>query len=148
MDLSTLDIPTLASTKLAALFAGHDEDQVVVALVCGGFGMLMLLLVISALREAAAMKRWPVAKGRVQSSAVEEYLADAGSGSFGGAHARMVLYRPVEVYEYEVAGRTYQSNRIAQSRGSTGSAHFCREDRAALSLRKHSQRAFQSQTSW
>jgi hypothetical protein len=49
------------------------------------------------LREAAAMKRWPVAKRRVLSSTVEEYQDDAGSGKFGGARARMTLHRPVVV---------------------------------------------------
>ena len=110
-------ISVLGSIKDVLLFAGHNEDQIRGALVCGGFGMLMLLIIISALREAVAMKRWPVVKGRVLSSAVEEYRADAGSSNFGGAHARMKLYRPIVVYEYEVSGRRYQSNRIAQSPG-------------------------------
>lgn len=87
------------------------------ALVCGGFGVLLLLLVISALREAAAMKRWPVAKGRVLSSKVEQYQAVAGAGDFGTARSRMTLFRPVVVYEYDVAGQRFQSNRIAQSPG-------------------------------
>ena len=76
---------------------GHTEDQTVEEFVVGGMGMLMLALVISALREAATMKRWPVAKGRVLSSKVEEYRADAGVGSYGGSRARMTLYRPVVV---------------------------------------------------
>ena len=37
----------------------------VVALVIGGFGLAVLAIVVSSLREAAAMKRWPVAEGRV-----------------------------------------------------------------------------------
>ena len=52
-----------------------DEQNTLLAWVCGGFGALLLLLVASALREAVAMKRWPVAKGRVLSSKVEEYRA-------------------------------------------------------------------------
>jgi hypothetical protein len=110
-------ISVLGSTKDATLFVVHDKDQILSALVCGGFGLLLLLLVISALREAVAMKRWPVAKGRVLSSTVEEYRADAGASNFGGAHARTTLYRPVVLYEYEVAGHRYRSNRIAQSPG-------------------------------
>lgn len=77
----------------------------------------MLVLIVSSLREAAAMKRWPVAKGRVLSSKVEEYRADAGSGNFGGPRGRMTLYRPVVVYEYEVAGERLRGDRIAQSPG-------------------------------
>ena len=45
------------------------------AFVCGGFGILLLLLVMSALREAIVMKRWPVAKGRILSSKVADPLA-------------------------------------------------------------------------
>src|SRR5882762_7255438 len=98
---------------VAAQEHGHMKDQTVEALVIGGMGMLILALVISALREAAAMKRWPVAKGWVLSSKVEEYRADAGAGSYGGSRARMTLYRPVVVYEYEVAGKRFRGNRIA-----------------------------------
>jgi len=93
------------------------SDNTIIALVCGGFGLAMLLLIASSLREATAMKRWPIAKGRVLSSQVEEYRADAGSGSFGGPRGRMTLYRPVVVYEYEVAGQGFRGDRIAQSPG-------------------------------
>ena len=44
----------------------------VVALVIGGFGLAVLAIVVSSLREAAAMKRWPVAEGRVLSAKVEK----------------------------------------------------------------------------
>ena len=44
----------------------------VVALVIGGFGLAVLAIVVSSLREAAAMKRWPVAEGRVLSAKVED----------------------------------------------------------------------------
>ena len=77
----------------------------------------MLALIVISLREAAAMKRWPAAKGRVLSSKVEEYRADAGSSSFGGPRGRMTLYRPVVVYEYEVDGKHFRGDRIAQSPG-------------------------------
>src|ERR1700716_2951325 len=93
------------------------SDNTLFAFVCGGFGLVMLLLIFSSLREAAAMKRWPVAKGRVLSSKVEEYRADAGSGNFGGPRGRMLLYRPVVVYEYEVDGQRFHGDRIAQSPG-------------------------------
>ena len=93
------------------------SDNTLIALVSAGFGLLMLALLISSLREAAAMKRWPVAKGRVLSSVVEEYTADAGSGNFGATRARMTLYRPVVVYEYQVDGQRFRGDRIAQSPG-------------------------------
>jgi hypothetical protein len=93
------------------------EEQAMLAYVSGGFGILMLLLVASALREAVAMKRWPVAKGRVLSSKVEQYKVVAGAGDFGTARSRMVLYRPVVTYEYVVAGRRMEGKRIAQSAG-------------------------------
>ena len=93
------------------------SDNSLVAFVCGGFGLVMLVLIVSSLREAAAMKRWPVARGRVLSSKVEQYRSDAGSGHFGGARARMTLYRAVVTYEYEVDDRRFRSERIAQSPG-------------------------------
>ena len=86
------------------------------AYVCGGFGALSLVLVVSALREPVAMKRWPVAKGRILSSKVEQYQAVAGAGDFGTARSRMTLYRPVIVYEYD-AGKRFKNDRIAQSPG-------------------------------
>jgi hypothetical protein len=93
------------------------SDNAPFALVCGGFGLMMLVLMFSSLREAAAMKRWPVARGRVLSSKVEEYRTDAGSSNFGGPRARLTLYRPVVVYEYEVDGQRFRGDRIAQSPG-------------------------------
>ncbi|HEX3578728.1 MAG TPA: hypothetical protein VHY33_09210 [Thermoanaerobaculia bacterium] len=48
-------------------------DNILAALALGGFGLIVLALVIASLRDAAAMRRWPVAKGRVVSSKVEEY---------------------------------------------------------------------------
>jgi hypothetical protein len=80
------------------------------------FGIAVLGLVASSLREAAAMKRWPVAKGRVLSSKVEQYTQIVGSRSTGG-RSRMTLYRPVVLYEYEVGGRRFEGDRVAQSPG-------------------------------
>src|SRR3954454_8817942 len=88
----------------------------VVALVIGGFGLAVLAIVVSSLREAAAMKRWPVAKGRVVSAKVEEYRESVSRGT-GGARDRMTLYRPIVRYKYEVAGKRYEGGRIAQSPG-------------------------------
>jgi len=93
------------------------SDNAPLAFLCGGFGLAMLVLIFSSLREAAAMKRWPVARGRVLSSKVEEYRADAGSGNFGGPRGRLKLYRPVVVYEYEIDGHRFRGDRIAQSPG-------------------------------
>lgn len=89
---------------------------VVVALVMGGFGLAILAIVVSSLREAAAMKRWPVAQGRVLSAKVEEYRQSTSRGT-GGARDRMTLYRPVLLYEYDVAGKRFRGSRIAQSPG-------------------------------
>ena len=88
----------------------------VVALVIGGFGLAILAIVVSSLREAAAMKRWPVAEGRVLSAKVEEYRTSVSRGT-GGPRDRMTLYRPVLIYEYEVAGKRFRGTRIAQSPG-------------------------------
>ena len=68
-----------------------------VALVIGGFGLAVLAIVVSSLREAAAMKRWPVAQGQVLSAKVEEYRESVSRGT-GGARGRMTLYRPVLLY--------------------------------------------------
>jgi hypothetical protein len=103
-------------------------DNTLLALVCGGFGFVMLLLILSSLREAAAMKRWPVARGRVLSSKVEEHRADAGSGNFGGSRGRLTLFRPVVVYEYEVDGQRFRGDRIAQIPGmNKGVADFAQK---------------------
>ena len=107
----------LEGTKRAALVAESDGVQTLLAWVSGGFGVLLLLLVVSALREAVAMKRWPIAKGRILSSTVEQYRAIAGAGDFGSTRTRMTLYRPVVVYEYEAAGQRFKGDRIAQSPG-------------------------------
>ena len=88
----------------------------VVALVIGGFGLAVLAIVVSSLREAAAMKCWPVAKGRVLSAKVEKYRQSVSRGT-GGPRDRMTLYRPVLLYEYEVAGKRFRGSRIAQSPG-------------------------------
>ena len=55
---------------------------------------------MSSLREAAAMKRWPVAEGRVLSAKVEGTGRVLSRGT-GGPRARMTLYRPVLLYEYK-----------------------------------------------
>jgi hypothetical protein len=105
-----------------------DEQNTLLALVCGGFGTLLLLLVASAVREAVAMQRWPVAKGRVLSSKVEEYRAVAGAGNFGSTRTRMTLYRPVVAYEYEAEGQHFRGDRIAQSPGmNRGIPNFAEE---------------------
>jgi len=93
------------------------SDETMIALVSGGFGLAILALTVSSLREAAAMKRWPVAIGRVLSSTVQEYKADAGAGNFGGPRGRLTLYRPMILYEYEVQGQRFKNDRIAQSPG-------------------------------
>src|SRR5436305_10697375 len=92
----------------------HRAD--VVALVIGGFGLAVLAIVASSLREAAAMKRWPMAEGRVLSAKVEQYRQSVSRGT-GGARDRMTLYRPVLLYEYEVAGKRFRGSRVAQSPG-------------------------------
>ena len=145
MNISALAyIAVLESTERVALVAERDGDQTVLALVCGGFGMLLVLLVVSALREAVAMKRWPVANGRVLSSTVEQYRDIAGAGDFGSTRTHMTLYRPVVVYEYEAAGQRFKGH-CAESRVQPRSAHFCREDRGAISMRECSRCALQSQ---
>jgi hypothetical protein len=88
----------------------------VLALFMGGFGLAVLAIVASSLREAAAMKRWPVAQGRVLSAKVEEYRTSVSRG-VGGARGRMTLYRPVLLYEYEVMGKRFHGTRVAQSPG-------------------------------
>ena len=87
------------------------------ALVPAGIGLIILAIVVSALREVAAMKRWPVASGRVLSSKVEKYRDSTGGGDYSGNRVRMTLYRPVVLYEYKIAGKRFQGNRITQSSG-------------------------------
>src|SRR6266536_3481018 len=88
----------------------------VVALVIGGLGLAVLAIVVCSLREAAAMKHWAVGEGRVLSAKVEKYREGVSRGT-GGPRDRMTLYRPVLVYEDEVAGNRFRGSRIAQSPG-------------------------------
>src|SRR5436305_15285222 len=88
----------------------------VVALVISCFGLAVLAIVVSSLREAAVMKRWPVAESRVLSAKVVKYRESVSRGT-GGPRDRMTLYRPVLLYEYEVAGKHFRGSRIAQSPG-------------------------------
>jgi hypothetical protein len=60
--------------------------------------------------------RWPVAQGRVLSAKVEKYRESVSRGT-GGPRDRMTLYRPVLLYEDEVAGKRFRGSRIAQSPG-------------------------------
>jgi hypothetical protein len=87
------------------------------AIVPAAMGAIILAIVVSALREVAAMKRWPVASGRIVSSKVEKYRDSAGGGDYSGNRVRMILYRPIVLYEYEIAGKRFQGNRITQSPG-------------------------------
>jgi hypothetical protein len=87
------------------------------ALVPAAMGAIILAITVSALREVAAMKRWPVANGRIVSSKVEEYRESVGGGDYSGNRVRMILYRPVVLYEYEIVGKRFQGNRITQSPG-------------------------------
>ena len=68
-----------------ALPAPGMHPRGVLTLVIGGFGLAVLAIVASSLREAAAMKRWPVSKGRVLSAKVEEYrqVWAVGSAALG-----------------------------------------------------------------
>jgi hypothetical protein len=92
------------------------EAQPIEVWLLGGFGVSVLALLASSLWEVAAMKRWPVAKGRVLSSKVEQYKEIASSRTTGGS-TRMTLYRAVVVYEYDVGGKRYENDRITQSPG-------------------------------
>jgi hypothetical protein len=109
------------------------SDHTLEALLFGVFGLIVLAITIASLRDAAAMRRWPVAKGRVLSSKVEEYREISGAGSASGSHGRITLYRPVVVYEYEADGRRYESDRITQSPGLNRGA----PDAAAETVRRY-----------
>jgi hypothetical protein len=74
------------------LAAAGSHSRRALALVIGGFGLAVLALVATSLREAAAMRRWPVAQGRVLSAKVEEYQTSVSRG-VGGARTRMTLSR-------------------------------------------------------
>src|SRR4029077_9336491 len=78
------------SNEELALRATEMHPPGVVALVIGGFGLAVLAIVVSSLREAAAMKCWPVAKGRVLSAKVEKYRQSVSRGT-GGPRDRMTL---------------------------------------------------------
>ena len=95
-----------------------SQSDPVAAFVLGGFGLVIIAVVIAALREAVAMKSWPVATGRILESKVEEYRESAGSsGTFSGSRAKMTLYRPLVRYRYEVEGKRFNGDRITQSPG-------------------------------
>ena len=106
---------TVSSEELA-LTAAEMHPLGLLALVIGGFGLAFLAIVASSLREAAGMKLWPVSEVRVLSAKVQEYRQTVGRG-VGGPRARLTIYRPVLLYEYEVTGKRFQGSRVAQSPG-------------------------------
>src|SRR2546421_5146392 len=55
--------------------------------------------------------------GRPGVSAKVEKCRESVSRGTGGPRDRMTLYRPVLLYEYEVAGKRFRGSRIAQSPG-------------------------------
>ena len=95
------------------------------ALMIAGFGLAVLVIVVSSLREAAAMKRWPVAEGRVLSAKVEEYRTSVSRGA-GGPRDRMTLYRPVLLYDYEVMENVSEAAGLRKVRGWTGACRRLR----------------------
>ena len=118
----------------------------VVALVIGGFGLAVLAIVMSSLREAAAMKRWPVAEGRVLSAKVEKYRESVSRGT-GGARDRMTLYRPVLLYEVRSDGKTLpRQPDCAKSGAGPRRAGVCAEGGRPLSGRERGGGALQPET--
>jgi len=85
----------------------HSHAEMPVALF--GFGLVMLLFFFGARRSAKAAASWPVVRGKVVRSEVEEYQErdeDDGRTTWHTA------YRPAVEYAYAVNGREHRGNQI------------------------------------
>ena len=91
---------------------GHSEDNVVLMMI-SGVGLGTVAAGAGAQWKAIKERRWPATTGQVLSSEVERYEASSLASQHRGSNTPMTLYRPAVVYEYEVGGRRYRSNRIA-----------------------------------
>lgn len=93
---------------------GHEEYAVELMMVSGLLGLVIVGAGAGAQWKAIRERRWPTTTGRVLSSEVERFnSAVSGAGHGRGTSYAMVLYRPAVLYEYDVGGRRYRSNRIA-----------------------------------
>jgi hypothetical protein len=107
-----------AGGPLAAVLLYHDAlawlktrvaDPVLAGLVAvsTGLGLGVALLALASWRSARQASRWPVARGRVIRSEVEEFeWWDDDPGS----HRALPGYRAAVIYSYEVDGLTYQGD--------------------------------------
>jgi hypothetical protein len=74
-----------------------------------GFGLGVTLLALAAWRLGRQASQWPVARGRVIRSEVEEF--ESWDDDSGSQRARP-CYRAAVLYRYEVDGLTYQGDRL------------------------------------
>jgi hypothetical protein len=81
-------------------------DLLAPGLILGGALLIFLLMALIAAaqwRRVAAARRWPVARGTVVESRVEDYRDSDGDW----------IYRPVITYQYDVGGRVYTNDLLA-----------------------------------
>jgi hypothetical protein len=99
------DAVTWLKTRIA------DPRRAGLVAVLTGFGLGVSLLALAAGKSARQASRWPVARGRVIRSEVEEFESydDDDSANRRPLHC----YRSVVIYSYEVDGLTYQGDRLS-----------------------------------
>ena len=78
-----------------------------------GFGLLMLIVSIGSHFKDRASADWPATQAVVLSAKVEEQRGHVPGRRLGNSPGReeLVSHEPMIEYEYEVAGKTYRSNR-------------------------------------
>jgi hypothetical protein len=96
-----------------------------------GFGLGVTLLALAIWRLARQASRWPVARGRVIRSGVEEF--ESWDDDSGSRRARL-RYRAALMYTYEVDGVTYQGDRLTLGTYSSSSPGRARRTTAKYPL--------------
>ncbi len=87
----------------------HSHAEMPVALV--GFGLVMLMFFFAARRAAKQAATWPVVRGKIVKSEVEEYQ-ERDEDSDGRTRWR-TAYRPAVEYVYVANGRELRGNQIS-----------------------------------
>ena len=87
----------------------HAQAPMPIALIC--FGLVMLLFFVAARRTAKQAATWPLVRGKIVKSEVEEY-EERDEDSDGHTRWR-TAYRPAVEYAYAVNGRAYRGNQVS-----------------------------------
>jgi hypothetical protein len=85
--------------------------NVSLAVMLSGMGVFALLISLASSREAARTKDWKSTWGRIETSAVEKFQTLSDSG---GRQRWQTMQRAQIVYSYNVNGREYRGDKVAE----------------------------------